>query len=278
MARQIKGLPNNRTKQRRPSSMLRKPRSVPKRAADKGPSRKLDLRLAAAELHQLTLPTSVWQKLAWIEARGVPDYLELAGMEKGTFNGQQTYGYPPVLTTVRLAEVQEVYREAFAQSASDLSGQKAVLGSYAAAFPHLAFDPAGWLWPLWRGWQAQYEAADRQLLTALANGIKRKGAGWMSVARQRAWRLGQSRVRLENLRAATKDLTTSYKMYCEGARSRDADVRVSTERRYLPPIVERIRELSGHTTSGPELQKLTLSGVLRVAVARLMCVRERNLH
>ena len=51
-----------------------------------------DSELAGAQLHELQLPRTVWEKLRWIESRRGPDYLELAGMQKTTFNGSPSYG------------------------------------------------------------------------------------------------------------------------------------------------------------------------------------------
>jgi len=277
MATRKKKLPKLSKKPRRSVSPRMKGEPSPKpRARATSRLHQVNLKTARSALHELTQPVTVRERLAWLETRGAPDYLALARMEQGAVGAERWYLFPPVPIEEQRAEVQAVYRESFAQS-QWAAQKKKVLRSYTANFPHLAFDPDSWLWPLWQEWRARYEPADRQLLSALANGIKGRGAGWMSSARYRAWILGQARLRLAHLKK-DRGVNNLYKQYLEGTRSRDGGVQMETRKRVLPRLVERIQQLSGHLATGSELQKWKLSGVLRRAVARSLGVRERDLH
>jgi hypothetical protein len=196
-------------------------------------------------------------------------------MVDGTFGEEKAYGYPAVNIEDRHSEIQAIYGEVFARS--ERAGRASLLRNYTANFPHLAFDPDSWLWPLWQEWRARYGKSDRPFLRALANGIKAQGDGWMSAKRARVWRIAQARTRLSNFRRERR-ISDVYQEYLEGVRTRDSDVQANTKKRVLPRLIEQINRVGGYSTSEAELRRLKLSGVLRRAASHPIGVRERDLH
>jgi hypothetical protein len=240
-------------------------------------TRQGDVRMAALDLWELAPPVGVWNQLAWIEIRGTPDYLDLPGTETTLPDGRRCVTYPPPDSAARRTEIQRVYGEVFEQSG--LAQKKNLLRSYTANFPHLAFDSDGWLWPLWQEWRARYDKEDQRLLAALASGIRRRGAAWMSKAREHAWRVAMAKRCLSSLKEDPKlSLKLLYDDYREGASSSHHDLRRESETKYLRPLIQRIVERTGHETSASELKREKLSGVLRLAVGKVFRVRPRDLH
>jgi hypothetical protein len=204
----------------------------------------------------------------------MPDYIEPPGQKGPLWDGPYQVDLPRDVGADR-REISRVYMKAFQQA--DGMSRKKVLRSYATNFPHLAFDSDGWLWPLWQEWRSAYSRDDQRLLSALASGIRAKGQGWMSGARSRAWRLKQAQTRLSTLRS-DEELAGLYKDYLEGVRSPDREVRAETKRRYLPRLIQIIKEKTGYPTDHADLARRRLSSVLLIAVSRRFGVRERDLH
>jgi hypothetical protein len=171
-------------------------------------------------------------------------------------------------------EVQRVYRVAFDRS--DMIGRRRVLRRYTANFAHLAFDPDSWLWPRWQKWRVRYDKTDRAFLGALAKGFQMRGWGGMSKRRAQAWILGQAKKSLERLRMDV-GLKRAYAVYAECVRSRNTDVQAEAAN-LLKPLLSMIERHTGYRTTAAQLNRLKLSGVLRLAVSKLFRVRERDLH
>jgi hypothetical protein len=218
---------------------------------------------------------TVLRNLARIEAVGRPDYLD---QRSETVTGTKiVVVHPPRDSVAERREVQRVYGYAFALDVGSTFRRK-VLRSYTANFPHIAFDPEGWLWPLWQKWRARRSGSDKTLIAALASGIQAPGSGWMSRSRSHYWLLQQARTRLDRLRA-NEQIQTLYKEYSDGTSPRNPpDVQHATEERCIPPLLALIRAESGYPASFGELKRLKLAGVLRLAASKPLGVRERELH
>jgi hypothetical protein len=249
--------------------------SDPITASGSNSRRRGALELAALERWMLPPPITVWEKLAWIENRGGPDYLVNWGVQQ-TSSGRRAVGYAAPDLAAHRKETQGVYHDAYMQTSS-LSSRKRILHSYATGFPHLAFDFDGWLFPLLQEWRARYSDDDQQLLRALANGIRSRGFGWMPEQRARVWRLAQARQHLAYA-SSNDELKRLYRECLLGFRSPSAGERREYKVRYEDRIVKLIDQLTGYRTSWHELDRLKLSGVLRRAFSKAFQVRERDLH
>jgi hypothetical protein len=220
----------------------------------------------------------VWEKLKWIEIRGLPDYLDKPS-EVGTLpDGRSIVFYPPRDRELYRREIQKVYKDAFDRSG--LVGKRKVLQSYSSNSPNLAFDSesaGAWLWPLWQEWRARYGKADRKFLSAVARGIQSRGWGWMSKKRAQARLLAQAKRALSSLKAMSP-LRELYRKYREGARSTDTEERRVYDQRYLKPLIALVKRETGYQTSKFELDRLKLSGVLSLAIGKRFKLRERDLH
>jgi hypothetical protein len=154
-----------------------------------------------------------------------------------------------------------------------------VLRSYTSNFPHLAFGPDGWLWPLWQEWRARQDEPDSRRLSALAQGIRAHGSAGMSKVREHAWRLAMARRCLQSVKIDRKlKLKALYDHFREGANSPDHTVRERSATKYLLPLMARIKQRTGYETSAAELKRKKLSGVLLLAVGNAFRVRPRDLH
>ncbi|PYR51785.1 MAG: hypothetical protein DMF89_04700 [Acidobacteria bacterium] len=217
-------------------------------------------------------------KLEWIEIRGSPDYLDLPGRTSTLADGRQVVSYPPPDRTVYRKEIQQVYLEALLQHQPQ-AAQLRILRRYTANFPHLAFDPDGWLWAQWQKWRSRYSKADQKRLQALASGIKRRGSAGTSKTRARAHMVTMARRCLASLKLDQElKLKSLYDQYRDGGDSRHADVRQASENQFLHPLVRAIEQRTRHVTSASELKRRGLSGVLILAVAKAFHVRARDLH
>jgi len=225
---------------------------------------------------KLPKPRNNAAKLRWVEVRGRPDYLDPVGEEINLKNGRTAIVHPPPDLPAYRTEIRTIYQRAFA-AARTVREQAKVLQRFGEHFPHLVFDPEGWLWPYYQTWRSGYEADDEKLLRALARGAIRKGAGWQPRGRDKAWRLAQGKKWLARS-GENKKLQRLYQEYLEGIRSRDAGVRKATVERCLPPLLRVIEEQTGYRATPEELDSKKLNGVLRKVVAKRLGVRERDLH
>lgn len=223
---------------------------------------------------QLAPPASNAEKLKWIEFRGVPDYDDCAVAEQQLSNGRIVLAQAPRDRVADRLEIQNVYGAVFDESTS--SEKIRILRRYAANFPYLAFDPDGWLWPLWQQWRSGRSPADRRNLRALAAGIQASGTGWLTKARFHAWQLARAKAALSRL-SADPELSEPYRLYLDSQKLLDETDRLKYER-HAHKVLGRIRAQTGYRTSIAELQQRKLSGVLRRAVANQYRVRERDLH
>jgi hypothetical protein len=221
------------------------------------------------------MPATIIEKLEWIEARRVPDYLYLPGQRGRLEDGREYFASGPRDVAAERREVQEVYRQAFLRPSPTTRSR--VLKSYTANFPQLAFDANSWLYPQWQVWRAQYEEADRQMLAALARGISGRGSGWMPMAQARLWAIRQAKARVRYL-TNMRGLKARYREVIAGLRSRDPEVAAESKKRELPKLLEQIERLTEYRTSRRELMKRKLSGVIRRAVSKGFRVPERQLH
>jgi hypothetical protein len=142
-------------------------------------------------------PTTAKAKLEWIERHGAPTYLDPAPDVSTLPDGREMEAHPPRDRGAYQKEIQAVYHVVFEQ-ADTQKGREAVLKSYSANFPHLAFDPDSWLWEIWQvarvvqgektksGEASEAAKVARSRLRALATGIQAPGQGWMSKPRWKA--------------------------------------------------------------------------------------------
>jgi hypothetical protein len=212
--------------------------------------------------------------LDWVEIRGVPDYRDPPATVQSWSEGRTLIWDRPRNQAADRQEVSRVYKDAF--DGSDTIGKQGILKRYTSNFPHLAFDAESWLLPLWTEWRARYDKKDRLFLGALARGIRARGWGGMSKARGHAWIVNQAKNYLAQVRA---DLTLkrAYAVYTESVRSPDADIQVAAADR-VRPLLSRIRQHAGYLPTIGQLNRLKLSGVLRLAVSKRFQIRERDLH
>ena len=100
--------------------------------------RRPDVRFATHELWELSGPTTVFEKLEWLELRGSPDYLYLPGERGALQNGREYIAFQARDFPEERREIRAVYNDIFVRPGPP--SRKKVLRSYTANFPHVAFD------------------------------------------------------------------------------------------------------------------------------------------
>ena len=229
-------------------------------------------------------PRDAASKWEWILEHGRPTYRERAIGRQTLPSGELLTVYAPPDNKRDREEVQRVAHLVFRQ-AKTLQRKQKILRAYASQFPHLAWDPSSWLWPLWWVWRARQDKdnAASKLLTALASGVRAPASGWMSQKRFGGYRLEMARSVYDRLRESDDYVRYSKasSQWVRGIRSPHGAARRHAGKTFIKTFAALrswIRSETGREVTLRQLKELTFSRLVREAVATTYGVRESDLH